>query len=213
MKLKLEAVQDQLQTPVTVLVISEKIEAHDLAVLKAGLNKIFNSGKKRVLLDLDSAELQGTTELPIIEGLLDLRNWAATAGAQLLIVSANEALGHSSTRDEALHKFQTGEAEFLIAEAKLQTEIKTLQQKKDQLIARLNPGGGSQAEGAENGDPKQLLRRNSELKRSLSEIERLSHRFIKARGKDPFALASTELARETLEQVLNQVLTSEGILA
>jgi hypothetical protein len=204
MKLKLET-QDPAQPNITTLVVSETIEPANIAVLKAGLSKLFQSGKKNILLDFTPV-LPGQISAPSLhKEISDLRGWAVSSDAQLLVVSPIETVGHAKPREEALKLMSSSEGPLLDLEAKLQSDLKAAEQKKTELEQKL-----TQANAA--GDPKLLMKENSDLKRSIAEAERLTYKFLKLRTQDPYALPSFQLAREALEEILTTVLKKEGVL-
>lgn len=97
MKLKLDTA-DPLNPSVTTLIVSESIEPSHVAVLKAGLTKLFQSGKKTILLDFTAVKPTELTTPTVSQDILALRVWAATSDAQVLVVSPIETLGHAKTR-------------------------------------------------------------------------------------------------------------------
>jgi hypothetical protein len=205
MKLRLEN-QDPLNPGLTILVVSEKIESSHLAVLKAGLTKLFQSGKKAVLLDLSSIQPADLTTSTVGQEILALRIWAASFDAQVLVISPLETLGHAKTREEAVKIINSSEGPLLALEAKLQAELKAAIAKKTALEQKL-----TQANSA--GDPKILLRTKSDLTRSVNEAQRITSRFLKNRSSDPYSLPAFQLAREALEEILVTVLKKEGVLS
>jgi hypothetical protein len=204
MKLKLET-QNNSSLEVTVLVVTEKVELSHLAVLKAGLTKLIQSGKKNLLLDLAALQASDIAESSLPKLVLDLRTWAVGFGAQVLVISPIEALGHAKTREEGIKVLGSAEGPLLAMEAKLQAELKAAQEKKEMVSKKLTQTSNS-------GDPKLLQKTNSMLKRSISETEKLVEKFLKLRQSDPHSLPAFQLSREALEEVLTTALKKEGIL-
>jgi hypothetical protein len=196
---------------ITLLVVTEGIESSSLAILKAGLNKLVASGRRNILLDCTDLKESDIQDATLFAQISDLRGWAASleGGAQVLVVSSIERMGHVRTREEGITLLNSGTAHLLALEAKLQNDIKVLQARKAELEAKL-----TQASAA--GDPKALLKQNSDLKRSIADTDRLTRRFLKNRSPHssnaPFQVPATELLQENLDQLLNAALKKEGIL-
>jgi len=192
---------------ITLLVVTEGIESSSLAILKAGLNKLVASGRRNILLDCTDLKESDIPDPALFSQISDLRGWAAAleGGAQVLVISSIERMGHVRTREEGTALFNSGTAHLLALEAKLQNDIKVLQARKAELETKL-----TQASAA--GDPKALLKQNSDLKKSIADTDRLTRRFLKNRSKDPFQVPATELLQENLDQLLNTALKKEGIL-
>lgn len=204
MKLKLDT-PDPLNPSLTTLVVSEKIEPSHIAILKAGLTKLFQSGKKCILLDLTSVQPSELTTPSISQEILALRIWAATFDSQVLVVSPLETLGHAKTREDAIKIVNSSEGPLLALEAKLQAELKTATTRKNELERRLNSANAA-------GDPKALLRAKSNLEHSVNEAQRITARFLKNRSSDPYSLPAFQLAQEALDEILVTVLKKEGVL-
>jgi hypothetical protein len=205
MKLKLEN-PDPLNPGLTTLIVTESIEPAHIAVLKAGLTKLFQSGKKTILLDFSAVQATGLTTPTISQEILALRVWASASDAQVLVVSPIETLGHAKTREDAIKIVNSSEGPLLALEAKLQAEFKAVSAKKAELEGKL-----AQANAA--GDPKVLLRTKSDLTRAVNEAQRITARFLKNRSSDPFSLPAFQLANEALEEILVTVLKKEGVLS
>jgi hypothetical protein len=213
MKLKLETSLPVANSPagseVTILVVTEGIESANLAILKAGLNKLIVSGKRNLLLDCGLLKESDIKDPGLFIQISNLRGWASTlegqGGAQVIVVSPLEKLGHARTREEGVALLSSAAAPLLALEAKLQNDIRVLQSRKADIEAKI-----TQASAA--GDPRALLRENSDFKKSIVETERLTQRFLKNRSKDPFQLPATDLLQEALDQLLGSALKKEGIL-
>jgi hypothetical protein len=89
MKLKLDT-PDPLNPAVTTLAVSEAIELANIAVLKAGLTRLFQSGKKAVLLDFTGVKPEELKSPALSQEIFGLRSWALGAQAQVLVISAIE---------------------------------------------------------------------------------------------------------------------------
>jgi hypothetical protein len=200
---------------VTILVVTEGIESASLAILKAGLNKLIASGRRNLLLDCTALNESDIPDPALFSQISELRAWAAGlneqggGGAQVLVISPIERMGHVHTREEGITLLNSGTAHLLALEAKLQGDIKNLQARKAELEAKLVQAGAA-------GDPKALLKQNSDFKKSIADTDRLTRRFLKNRSPspsgDPFQVPATELLQENLDQLLNAALKKEGIL-
>src|SRR6185312_2949960 len=97
MKLKLEN-----QAQATVLVVTETIEPSHLPILKAGLGKLVQAGKKAIVLDFSSVAEKDFKDPGLITQVQELKSWAETLGAKILVVSSIANLAHAPNREEAL---------------------------------------------------------------------------------------------------------------
>lgn len=132
MKLKLEQ-----QDPVTILTVSEDVTFETIPVLKAGLSKLFKSGKEAILLDMSSVSLADLKPATVAAEIAALPGWANEEGFDLLIASRLPEISTISDRAKALEIFASPIADLLLEEASLQTTVKDLQRKKSALEDRL----------------------------------------------------------------------------
>lgn len=198
MKLKLE-----VKGSITILGVTEDVAHQHVPVLKAGLGKIFESGKKAVVLDL--AETQGLSPTTLAE-ILGIQAIAADAGAQLVLVSPIPGLGGASSRDEAIQMLTSPIGRLMAQEAGLNAKLTRLTKRKIELENALNSTAAAEKE------IRKLRKDNSDLKTLISGLEQKVQRLFEQRTTpvgDPAALASR---RVTVEKTSTVVLEVAGIL-
>lgn len=201
MKLKMES-----QENVTILVVTESIEPPHLPILKAGLTKLFQTGKKSILLDFTAVQDADIKDPSLPQQISELRNWGTTQAAQVAVVSANPKLGHVASRPEGIKLVSSMLAQLQGTEAKLQAELKVLEQRKADLEKKLGAAGAAD-------DLKKVQLQNSLLKKNIASAEKLSKRYLKLRSKEQQAkLPAQQANSEYLTKLMDQFLLQEGIL-
>jgi hypothetical protein len=200
MKLKLES-----QENVTILVVTESIEPTHVPVLKAGLTKLFQSGKKTILLDFTLVAESDFKDPTLFQQISDLRGWAAQSEAQVAVVSPIQKLGHAIARPEAMKIVTSQIAQLQSLEAKLQADLKSLEQKKADLEKKLGAAG-------QDADLKKAQLQNSLLKKNIATAEKIARKFMKLRSKEQPKLPAQQATQESLIKLTDQFLKQEGIL-
>jgi hypothetical protein len=201
MKLKMES-----QENVTVLVVTEAIEPSHLPILKAGLTKLIQSGKKAILLDFTSVGEKDFKEPSLLQQISELRGWAAAMDAQVAVISANPKLGHAAQRVEGVQLVTSQIAQLLALEARLQAQLRTLEQRKADLEKKLGAAGAAD-------DLKKVQQQNSLLKKNITAAEKISRRYLKLRSKEQQAkLPAQQATQENLIKLMEQFLKQEGVL-
>ncbi|MCM2323674.1 MAG: hypothetical protein NDJ90_10480 [Oligoflexia bacterium] len=198
MKLKLE-----VQNAIVILAVSESIAAQQIAVLKAGLNKLIQSGKKTILLDLSDPNL--AVAPADVNALAELREWAVDNGAQLMIASAMTGLGDGPTREETLKLLTSPLGRLLLLEGRLRAQLKGLTQRKLELEQKLT------SVSAEANSILTLRKENGELKKRIRDLEKQLRFRVEHRTR-PFETPGMDAKREAATRVLISVLEQEGIL-
>ena len=200
-KLKLE-----MQQNVAILSVLESVVVQDVAVLRAGLNKIFQSGRKSVVVDLTGLS-EGSLGDGAASELVQLGAWAASLEGQVIIASPIAAVGQAPDREKAVALLGTNIAKLLANEARLNSQIKTLQARKAQLEKALGAaqGGGTQ-------DAQALKQEAYRLKQLVESLESQIKLLMKDR-KDPF-LPNDTLAkkRDTLNDTVISILRERGMI-
>ncbi|MCM2277798.1 MAG: hypothetical protein NDJ89_06950 [Oligoflexia bacterium] len=198
MKLKLE-VQDN----VMILAVSESVTADQIAILRAGLGKLIQAGKKTLLLDLSDPNL--AVAPAEVKEIAALRDWASELGAQLMIASPMTGLGDALTRPETLKLLTSPLGRLLMLEGRLRSQLKALEQHKIDLekkLASVNSGPNS---------VNLLKKENSDLKARIVDLEkqikfRLDHR------TRPYETPGMGAKNDLAHRILVSVLEQEGIL-
>ena len=198
MKLKLEQSSD-----ITILTVSDAIEASQIPILKAGLNKLFQSKKCLVILDLLLVKNEFLTIQPMLNELSSLPHWAHEQGAQLAIISTATGVGTASTREEGIKAIKSPFAGLQMLEAKLQAQLKMLEAQKNDYTQKLNSAGA--------GDVRNLGSENSRLKNKVKTLEEVNARFLK-KITPPHQNASTKAKWENLQNILSMILVQEGLM-
>ncbi len=198
MKLKLEA-----QNSVTILTVSEAVTPQDIAVLRAGVNKLIQGGKKSILLDAIAVPNECA---PALQEVAGFQNFVQDANAQLIVASPLQGVGHAPTRPEALQVLQSPLANLLSLEAKLQYQIKELEKQKSTIEQKLAAAPSGE------GDVKTLQKENSRIKALIKDLEKQIEKKLKSR-KEPWKPDELSQAKaETLRRTLTAVLEQEGVL-
>ena len=201
MKLKLD-----VQDGNTILSVSEFIEPQHIAVLRAGLNKLIQTGRNALILDLSALSADAIRGSDTHDQIKSLSTWAEENGAQLVIVSSMEALGRAGSRAEAVKMLSSPLARLLALETKLKYELTRLE--SDKARAEESLSGTSQIEG----DLMKLRSENSRLRNTMSNLENLIQAQLKFRSGEPFASEALKSRLESLDNVMTSILMQEGVL-
>lgn len=199
MKLKLET-QDQI----TVLVVTDTIELAHIPVLKAGITKLFQSGKKTLLLDLTAVPEAQLKVEALRAQLAELRTWALTQDADVVVVSS--VAGNAKSRGEGVALLTSPLAKQQALETKLRVQIQQLETQKTKLTQALSLLGAD-------ADLKKVRIRNSQLKKDILAMEKVAKKFFtrrntkKARASEPL-----ESGLQNLTTLLDDFLKKEGVL-
>lgn len=198
MKLKLEAMEG-----VTILSVSDFIGTQHLPVLKAGLTKLFQSGKKTVLVDLCALGEEAFQPLEVTQDIAALRSWALENGGHLVIASPVPSLGDAASREQALQALSSPLGRLQALEARLQTQLRALEARKDEIEKRVT------AMDQAGGDVRALRRENGELKARIADFERQ----IRSRLETRTHPAESQAGKfEIASRILVSVLEQEGVL-
>lgn len=200
-KLKLEIAGD-----VTVLSITEAIEPPHVPVLKAGINKLVQSDKKVLLLDLSGLKDGDIQAMSVFQEIAKLQTWAQEMGAQLVIASTMPGLGQATSRDEGMRILGSVLSRLLAKEAYLRAQLTRLQRQKADYEEKLNTAASSGAL-----DVKSLRREGSDLKSMIGTLEHQIGLLLKER-LEPFASEPMKAKLEALNRILTAVLEQEGVL-
>lgn len=223
MKLKLEN-----QDTATILQVTDTIEASHLPILKAGLTKLFQAGKKAIVLDFTAVTEKDFKDPALIQQIADLRTWASTLGSQVAVVSTIAKLSHAPSRADALKLLATPPSAAQPAaaapaaapaapaaptsfanpaeeEASLAAQLKQLEVKKSELEKKL--GGDAAA-----ADLKKMQQLNSKLKKEIAQAEKIARRYLKLRTKEPVPAGPEKAAQDNLNKLVDSFLTQEGLL-
>jgi hypothetical protein len=197
LKLKLE-----IQEGVTILVVTEDVTNQHFAILKAGLLKLFQSGKKSILLDLI-----GVTQMTpdVMREITVLQQLAPEMDGQLMIASLLGESGHAATREEAIRQMNTTLYGLLGTEARLQARLRRLERARADLSAKVGASGTMDAE------IRGLKRENSDLKRIIRDLEAHVRTLVASRGEPPEGGPTIEKV-DSIKKTLTAVLEQEGVL-
>jgi hypothetical protein len=191
-KLKLE-----VQENIHILCITEDVLAQYAQMLKAGIIKLFRSGKKTILLDMVNAT---QVDEAIIRELQVIANYAPEIDCQIVIASPITGFGHAPSRDLAIKMMTAPIFGLMSTEAKLQARIKKLEKSKTNLMERL-------AALKDATEIFQLTKSNTDLRTAIKALERKVQRLLNARveAKPPMNLSERmSLVEKTLGSVLGQ---------
>lgn len=200
MKLKLEAMDG-----ITILSVSDFIGPQHLAVLKAGLLKLFQSGKKTVLMDLAGLAEESFQPLEVTQEIAALPSWALEQGGHLTIASPIPGLGDTPNREKAMDALTSPLGKMMALEARLMAQLKTIEAKKDEIEKRI----ASMSE--DSGDIRELKRENRDLKSRVADLEKQ----IRTRLETRTNVSESQLTASKIEaasRILISVLEQEGVL-
>lgn len=212
MKLKLEWIHtaesqsSQTSVETAVLSVTEDIASEHLPVLKAGLSKLFQAGKKTILLDLTSLQPHSYSPPETSKEVSALHHWASNLGALLIIASPIPELGDAPDREAAIEKMKSPQIKLLSLEARIQVQIRALETAKAELQTRL-----SATQTTPTSDLFALRKENSALKERIAEMEALMKAYL-ARRAQPFSTETLSSKSDTASRVLVSALEQEGVL-
>ncbi len=198
MKLKLE-----VQGDVTILSVSEEILPPHPSVLRAGIMKLFTSGKKKLLLDLTA--ITQVDEAPLRE-IVALQNLTVEHDAQMAIASTLPGIGHAPSREEALKLMASQLFLLLATEKRLQIELQNLEKQRNDINTKLS--------GLKSGDTdaKSLKAENSAMKMLAKQFEKQIRVLLNAR-QDPKPVPAPIAAKMgAVQNILTGILEQEGVL-
>ncbi|OFZ83028.1 MAG: hypothetical protein A2583_13285 [Bdellovibrionales bacterium RIFOXYD1_FULL_53_11] len=187
---------------ITVLAVTEEIKNQHGPILKAGISKLFQSGKKTLLLDLTSVT---QVDEGIAKEVQEIIHMAPEMDAQIIVVSPIDGIGQAPSRDIAIKQMQSALFGLLATEAKLQAKLRLLEQKKNQFIEKLN--------GMKTGevDVLSLRKENGELKKRAQELEKGISKFLSKREDVKYNQMLTDRFN-MVTKTLNQILTQDGVV-
>ena len=186
MKLKLTT-----QGTHTILSVTENVTQQQIPVLKAGISKIFQAGKKTVLLDLT----QTLADPAIIREMSELQLWAMELGAQLVAVTALRDVGQAGSVAEGIQLLGSQMALLLANETKLKTQLSALEKQLVELDKKLNSVASN-----ENALAK-LKKENADLRNHVTELEKEVARRLRNRVD----IFESELIKNKMERLSGSV--------
>ncbi len=207
MKLKLSQ-----EKKVTTLEVTEDITFQNVSVLKAGVVKLLQTGKNRIILNLSGVQ---AVPMDVIQEIIKLHLTATELGGEIVLVGKGDLVKQAivsfakpppiryfSTPNAAMEALvETGDAKLpkgtLASETELlKNEIKKLQTENESLRAKL--------QGKKADDIKAIQKENAEIKKEMLRMEQEVTRLQKERKK-PFDSASMQQRIDELEATLLQV--------
>ncbi len=197
MKLKLEKQEDFIM-----LSVSEEVLHNHIAVLRAGISKLLQSGVKNILLDLTKAQ----ADQKILKEIPALEKYTETFKGKLAIFSSVPGVGNIKKREEAVKYFIKEITTLLATEAALSLKNEKLIKQKTELEKKI---ASSKTVGV---DPKMLRRENSLLKKRAHELEIQIQKLLKQRIENKPPITVT-LKAETIMKTIIAVFEQEDILS
>lgn len=197
-KLKLES-----QEGVTILCVTEDVLTQHAAILKAGITKLFKSGKKVILLDMT-----GITSLDegVDKEILNIQAMAPELDSQLVVASPLDGLGQAPTRELVLKQMSTALFGLMATEAKLQVKLKRLEKQKLELNNKLNSLSSSDV------SLQTLRKENSDLKTRVRRLERQICKLMNSRVEPkPFPMLDDRM--DMVNKTLSNILGQDGVVS
>lgn len=202
-KLKLETDQN-----ITILNVLEDVAVPHAAILRAGLAKLIDSGKKTILVDLTNATFTESAAIFEITGVTSI---ASERGAQIVLVSPIDGVGHATTREAGIAILGTNVAGLMASEARLQNDLERLKKKKGELEEQFNGMGGASSGGNNENDPKELRKDNADLRNLIAGLEKQIEYYLKGRTNS-FESDGAKSRNVILGQTLTGIFEFEGVL-
>lgn len=165
MKLKLSTQDD-----ITILSVSEDLKPNDSAILRAGIQKLLQSKKTNILLDLTEVKGAAPGE---VGHILQLPIHFASGDTQVALCGSLAELGKTTTRDEAIQALKSPLAKQMAAEALLKRKLEMLEKLKAEFTQKLGQSSGP--------DVKTLRKENSDLKQRIHSQELHVGKLLKTR--------------------------------
>jgi anti-anti-sigma regulatory factor len=214
MKLKLAVEND-----VAVLEVFEEVEAKDVAILRAGMTRLIEGGRNRVIIDLSHVRVLDAATLAEI---LALDSAAATLKGQLTVSGQSELVRqalklrresgalprHFATKAAALASLREHSKSVSRGAAPKEDVNKALRDRLAKLTAENLALKDKAAQLAGLGTIRDLRRDNGRLTSELSALQEL-HR---ESPKTPFSSAELDRKIETLARAYTTILTKVGLL-
>ena len=197
MKLKLEN-----QDTIAVISVSEEVLSPHIAILKAGISKLIQTGKKNILLDLTSANHNNPE---ITKDILSLEQFTSQLNGKLVIVSSIAAVGHAQNRKNGLLLFPKDLSLILATEVSFNVQFERLEKQKQEIEKKLPVLKVGALE------PKNLRKENSTLKKNIQDLETIIQKFMKQRIEVKPSPPITSRS-ETINKTVIAVLEQEGII-
>lgn len=202
MKLKLEETDGV--AVLAVLPSGTRVTHAQVQVIKAGLKKLFESGKSPLVIDFTQIPEAEFEDKDLIQVLATLPGWALEHSALLAIASPIAGLGQAATRAEAIQIVKSPSIKLIAQEAQLKAKQTLLTKEKKELEQKLNSvtSGG--------GDIKALQKEQSDLKRIIQGLEKQLALMLKEDRK-PFSSDLTKAQNDTVEKLLSDALEQQGV--
>ncbi len=203
MKLKLEVRDGK-----TFLSISEGLTPEQVPVIKAGLNKLSQSGKKIVVLELTALPQAHLCDEKTRAQLLSLPPWAQEIGLELSINGLEDGTAPSQIEAPAPASTypDTPLGRLQATEATLTSEFKKLEAQKNDFNRKMEAMASGEKE------IKDLQLQNSRIQRLIVFLEGELKRLSKKR-KDPISSEALASQLDAVQKTLKSVLEREGVLS
>lgn len=198
-KLKLET-----DNEITILTVTESIEPMHIAILKAGLKKLFAAEKRTIIIDFNNIPVSVLEVKELSREILTIPDWAQEQGAQIQITSGSSTVQTAANRAEAAQAMKSPLSKLQQLETKLNAQIKALEQQKIDISQKVD----SSSSGI---DFKALRKENSNLKKQIRLYEEAIQRHLLKRSS-PFESGALKIKQEHLKGLLQTVMEQEGTL-
>lgn len=194
MKLKLEE-----HGKIKALVVSETLEAKDVAVLSAGVTKFAKAGVDALMIDLSAAAPLDQQTRAMLGAL---RGKAVSLGILLWCVHSDRAIGDSADLKTAQEKLSDPLSKTLEMESRLKARVEAFQKTKTEIEAKIGSGSNPL---------KTALKENSDYRKNL-EITRDWIAKILEKRKVAFHSEDAMGKRDALEKKIEGLLQQKGVI-
>lgn len=204
MKLRLE-----IQNQITILTVTEGMKQDQLPVLRAGLTKLFASGKKAIVLDLSDVDRTLAAQPEMYDAVDQLHGLAYESQARLIVISNNKKVAQAASRADAEklaqsdNPLQSPLERLQSLEMNLQARIKSLEAKKVESEKKMSALEGTTVE------LKKLRKENSDLRKKINLLENSLEAYLKER---PAEFSAPKTKYDALKRTVIAVLEQEGLM-
>lgn len=200
MKLKLES-----EKTIAILSAAESVRERDVLVLRAGLQQMIKSGKRKIVLDLTFLPENSLAQAVALE-IASFPGWALDQDARLMIASTQPGVGQATSRGRAVELATSKLGGLLALECKLKTTLSELQKKKSMLEGKLSAASPDL-------DVNALRRKNSDLKLLVRSLEEEVREMLTppTQGIEPGPVEKERM--QVLRATIDPILIGDGLMS
>ena len=202
LKLRLES--NSTNKDLTILAITGPITAENIPVLKAGLTKMAQSGKKQIILDMSEIKEKDCENAQVMSEIDQLSKWAKEENFDLLVATLISSVGDVPTRKQAVEVFSSELCPLLLQETLIKSELRRIKTEKlgyEERLQRLR---------SEEVKSKQFRKDTSDLSKYVKDLEDQIESLLEKRGTNESS--TWRLRRDEIEKVAVPILLQKGLI-